>query len=123
MSLGTGPPQGTQSAREPAVSTCSSIFSKLVEVVLLDSSCIPNIVQELREIFASAPTVSSQPSTDSASNRKEVTGDCPICFTEFEPDTEDIVWCKAACGNNIHKGCFEQWAKSQKGKEVRCVYW
>ncbi|KAG7004661.1 3'-5' exonuclease [Physcia stellaris] len=77
---------------------------------------------ELREIFASAPTVSSQPSTDSASNRKEVTGDCPICFTEFEPDTEDIVWCKAACGNNIHKGCFEQWAKSQKGKEVRCVY-
>ena len=32
------------------------------------------------------------------------------------------MWCKAACGNNIHKGCFEQWARSQKGREVRCVY-
>ncbi|CAF9932013.1 MAG: hypothetical protein HETSPECPRED_008249 [Heterodermia speciosa] len=77
---------------------------------------------ELRDIFANAPIVGSQPSPDASSNRKEISGDCPICFTEFEPETEDIVWCKAACGNNIHKGCFEQWAKSQKGKEVRCVY-
>lgn len=81
--------------------------------------------QELREIFLSAP---APPSSDagangeSASNRKEVSGDCPICFTEFAPDTDEIVWCKAACGNNIHKQCFEQWAKSQSGKEVRCVY-
>ncbi|MCJ1260022.1 hypothetical protein MMC24_007862, partial [Lignoscripta atroalba] len=82
---------------------------------------------ELREIFTLAPappssTVTSEADLKSPSNRKEVSGDCPICFTEFEPETEEIVWCKAACGNNIHKGCFEQWATSQKGKEVRCIY-
>lgn len=41
-------------------------------------------------------------------------------MTEFEAG-EDLVWCKAACGNNIHKACFEQWAKTKPG-EVKCVY-
>ncbi|KAK3171139.1 hypothetical protein OEA41_003223 [Lepraria neglecta] len=75
---------------------------------------------ELREIFAAAPTPASSETSadaDSPSNRKEVSGNCPICFTEFEPETEEIVWCKAACGNNLHKTCFEQWAKSQSEKE------
>lgn len=39
---------------------------------------------------------------------------------EFE-EGEDIVWCKAACGNNVHRQCFEQWAKSKPG-QVKCVY-
>lgn len=79
---------------------------------------------ELREIFAAAPaTASTSASSDAPSNRKEVSGDCPICFTELEAETEDsIVWCRAACGNNLHKDCFEQWARSQAGKEIRCVY-
>lgn len=82
------------------------------------------ILKELHDIFASAPApASSEASTSSPSNRKEVSGDCPICFTEFESETEDIVWCRAACGNNLHQNCFEQWAKSQAGKEIRCVYW
>ena len=34
---------------------------------------------------------------------------------------DDILWCKAACGNNIHRHCFEQWAKSKAG-QVKCVY-
>lgn len=44
---------------------------------------------------------------------------------EFEPETEEIVWCRAACGNNIHKACFEQWAASSRtsGDQVKCVYW
>ena len=82
------------------------------------------ILKELHEIFAGAPArASSDTSGSSDGNRKEVSGDCPICFTEFEPETEDIVWCRAACGNNLHKDCFEQWARSQAGKEIRCVYW
>lgn len=42
---------------------------------------------------------------------------------EFEESdrSEDVLWCKAACGNNIHKRCFEQWAKSKPG-QVKCVY-
>ena len=27
---------------------------------------------------------------------------------------DEIVWCKAACGNNVHKSCFEQWAATKK---------
>ena len=50
--------------------------------------------------------------------------ECPICFMPFEPSDakEDIVWCRAACGNNVHKSCFEQWALAQRGKEVQCVF-
>lgn len=34
---------------------------------------------------------------------------------------DDVIWCKGACGNNIHRECFEKWAKSKPG-EVICVY-
>ncbi|KAH8428826.1 RING finger protein [Aspergillus melleus] len=54
-------------------------------------------------------------------NRKPVDGDCPICFMEFEAN-EEIVWCRAACGNNIHKTCFMQWAATLRGSGVTCVY-
>ncbi|MCJ1468642.1 hypothetical protein MMC07_007271 [Pseudocyphellaria aurata] len=84
------------------------------------------ISPELREIFSHAPQLPSYEESDSSgqsNNRKEISGDCPICFTEFEPGREEIVWCKAACGNNIHKTCFQQWAKSQDSRtEVRCVF-
>ncbi|MCJ1444911.1 MAG: hypothetical protein MMC23_005414 [Stictis urceolatum] len=79
---------------------------------------------ELQEIFSTAPPIPSadgDADPENPRNRKPVEGDCPICFTEFE-EGEDVVWCKAACGNNIHQSCFEQWAKSRAGKEVRCVY-
>jgi hypothetical protein len=82
---------------------------------------------ELTEIFANAPaTPQSSPSdetaltTDTGGLRKAIEGDCPVCVMEFESD-DDIVWCKAACGNNIHRQCFEQWAKSKPGA-VMCVY-
>lgn len=91
------------------------------------------LTSELRDIFAAAPTpiasassssssTSASSSADPSSNRKAIEGDCPICFTAFEPGEEEIVFCRAACGNNIHAECFEQWAKSQAGKAVRCVY-
>lgn len=83
---------------------------------------------ELAEIFANAP-VTPQSSgdvaaatltTDTGGSRKPVEGDCPICVMEFE-EGEDIVWCKAACGNNVHRHCFEQWQRSKLGP-VKCVY-
>lgn len=80
---------------------------------------------ELADIFANAPASpqssdGSKADTSNGGKRKPIEGDCPICVTEFEAG-EEIVWCKAACGNNIHKACFEQWAKSRPG-EVTCVY-
>lgn len=42
---------------------------------------------------------------------------------EFDPPTEEIIYCKAACGNNIHKDCFDQWARAQPSSSgVKCVY-
>lgn len=82
---------------------------------------------ELNEIFANAPATpqsgsSDAPSiaTDTGGVRKAVEGDCPICVMEFE-EGDDIVWCKAACGNNVHRQCFEQWARTKPGT-VKCVY-
>ncbi|RDW60802.1 hypothetical protein BP6252_12185 [Coleophoma cylindrospora] len=84
------------------------------------------LTTELAEVFAQAPSTpqsssqASPASTTGDGNRKPVEGDCPICVMEFE-EGESIVWCKAACGNNIHKQCFEQWARSKPGKTL-CVY-
>lgn len=34
---------------------------------------------------------------------------------------EQIVFCKA-CGNNVHKECFQRWSTAKKGVGVTCVY-
>lgn len=82
---------------------------------------------ELNEIFRNAPVTpqsdsseASSIATDTGGLRKAIEGDCPVCVMEFEA-SDDIVWCKAACGNNIHRQCFEQWARSKPGA-VKCVY-
>lgn len=65
----------------------------------------------------------SKTEEDTPGKRKPIEGDCPICFMEFDSQTEEIVWCKTACGNNIHKTCFDRWAATTNDKGVRCVYW
>lgn len=60
---------------------------------------------------------------DASGKRKPIEGDCPICFMEFEPNNEKIIWCKAGCGNNIHKTCFDQWVATTRNQGVRCVLW
>lgn len=80
---------------------------------------------ELREIFTGAPPIpsSSSSSNDTDGNRKSIEGDCPICFQEMVAG-EDLIWCKAACGNNAHSECWNQWAaiKRRGGATVTCVY-
>jgi hypothetical protein len=77
--------------------------------------------EELREIFAKAPPIDG-PGAAADKNRKPVEGDCPICYSELEEKgrKDNIVWCQAACGNNIHKHCFETWAKTKRGSDVTC---
>lgn len=80
---------------------------------------------ELADILANAPPIpdaTSDSEEDNGGKRKPIEGECPICYMDFDPDNNELVWCKAACGNNMHKDCFDQWAASQRGKEVRCVY-
>lgn len=71
---------------------------------------------ELRDIFANAPAPASESGPEKDKNRKAVDGDCPICFEEMQAGDakEPLVWCKAACGQNIHKECFEMWAATKK---------
>lgn len=81
------------------------------------------LTSELREIFSNAPLSNADKNLGcKGSNRKQLDGDCPICFMEFSPDDE-TVYCKSSCGNNVHKQCFQQWIAAQAGREIRCVYW
>ncbi|KAF2718611.1 hypothetical protein K431DRAFT_322306 [Polychaeton citri CBS 116435] len=84
------------------------------------------ISSELRDIFASSPPLPSetvQQSGERDGKRKPLEGECPICCVDFEPQSpEAIVYCQAACGNNIHKACFEQWAATKKGSGITCPF-
>ncbi|KZF25727.1 hypothetical protein L228DRAFT_275082 [Xylona heveae TC161] len=82
------------------------------------------LTSELHTIFENAllPIHKVEKSEDQhPGKRKPVEGDCPICFTEMKA-SENTVWCKASCGNNIHKDCFQKWTDSQQGLGVTCVY-
>lgn len=68
---------------------------------------------ELQTIFAAAPPILA-PSGGKSDKRKPIEGDCPICYCELEADNPgSIVWCKAACGQNIHQECFQMWARTK----------
>ena len=81
---------------------------------------------EVEEILSSSPPIpkanKAGKEEDHDGRRKPIEGECPICYMDFDPDNNELVWCKAACGNNMHKDCFQQWATSQRGQEVKCVY-
>lgn len=64
---------------------------------------------ELREIFQHAPPIPSadKDAESSDGNRKPIEGECPICYTEFEKNRGEIVYCRGACGNNVHKTCMQ----------------
>ena len=79
------------------------------------------ISSELREIFEKAPPIPSADTSTTDNNRKPCSSDedCPICCMPFEPEKEEIVFCKAACGNNVHKECFEQWAATKRAQRAK----
>ncbi|KAF4551777.1 Hypothetical protein D9617_12g036670 [Elsinoe fawcettii] len=82
------------------------------------------LTSELREIFEQAgPLPVEQVSEeDRDGKRRPVEGDCPICCGDLDDGAEEVVWCKVACGNNLHKSCFDQWAASRRGQKVTCPY-
>lgn len=80
---------------------------------------------ELREIFENAGPVPSGEEGEEDRNRKPVEGECPICYEELE-EGEAIVYCRAGCGQNMHKACMEMWAATKRAQgrmaEVTCPY-
>ncbi|KAI1445530.1 hypothetical protein F5Y02DRAFT_386534 [Annulohypoxylon stygium] len=83
------------------------------------------LTTELREIFGNAPPIDTGDRSGGEKHdkiRKSLEDDCPICFSPYE-DAEEIVYCRATCGNNIHKECFETWANTKRkspGEKVTC---
>ncbi|KAI0436001.1 hypothetical protein F4803DRAFT_543634 [Xylaria telfairii] len=72
--------------------------------------------RELRQIFAAAPPIGidgNKKASIQDPNRKQIEGDCPICFTPFE-GAEDTVYCRATCGQNMHAECFQMWATTKR---------
>ncbi|KAK5001100.1 hypothetical protein LTR66_000138 [Elasticomyces elasticus] len=106
---------------------CKHIFYVLIRVLKAPERLQYQLAltsSELREIFDQAPPLPTDDGADEEKDgkRKPVEDDCPICCCEFEPEKEEIVWCKAACGNNIHKACFDQWAAVKTGDKATCPY-
>ncbi|GAB7351973.1 hypothetical protein MBLNU459_g2499t1 [Dothideomycetes sp. NU459] len=106
---------------------CKHILYVLVKVLKAPGNLMYQaafLTSELRKIFNKAgPLPSSSVSEeDKDGKRKPVEGDCPICCEELSTDAGTIVWCKAACGNNLHKSCFDRWAAAKGVDRVTCPY-
>ncbi|ETO36473.1 hypothetical protein RFI_00589 [Reticulomyxa filosa] len=109
------------------------------------------VTSELQKIFSEAPKISigvlaneavrkkyhekmggemitdkeADPDSNKGVARKACDGgDCPVCMDELDESKEELVWCKAQCGQNLHKECFTIWAKQSenRGESVTCVY-
>jgi hypothetical protein len=83
---------------------------------------------ELEYIFAKAPVTQAPQLPNPVENdtlhngkRKPLEANCPICVCDME-ESEGIVWCKAACGQNFHADCMDQWKRSKQGGRVTCPY-
>ena len=83
---------------------------------------------ELREVFDNAPPLPGNKAEEGEveqSGRKEIEGDCPICCEEFSGgDKASVTWCQSSCGNNMHKACFDQWARQKRaiGGPITCPF-
>ncbi|OIW30789.1 SWIM zinc finger protein [Coniochaeta ligniaria NRRL 30616] len=81
---------------------------------------------ELREIFETAGPVPSEDGEGKEDrNRKPIEGECPICYEGMEKG-EALVYCRASCGQNMHKTCLEMWAATKRAQgtvaKVTCPY-
>ena len=79
---------------------------------------------ELVEIFRNAPPIVRVAAVDKEDNpnRKPIGDDteCAICYEIFDGHQE-TVYCKAACGNNLHQECMDTWIKTN-GANATCPY-
>jgi hypothetical protein len=46
--------------------------------------------------------------------RKEIEGDCPICFEPLQPGVKELTFCKSKCGCNFHYKCIKQWEEQRQ---------
>lgn len=55
--------------------------------------------------------------------RRTTDEDCGICLTTMvNTPLQELVWCKASCGQSAHKECFNTW-QSHQNADAQCAYW
>ncbi|KAI5809581.1 hypothetical protein DFH27DRAFT_476176 [Peziza echinospora] len=115
--------------------TCKHILYIMVKVLKARAELVYQLAltsEELIEIFQNAPpppnpnsSTGTTSSTSTKSNQKPLDADdCPICYYEFDISApQDIVFCRAQCGSNLHAQCFKEWAASRasSNEPVTCV--
>ena len=68
-------------------------------------------------------TQSRRGSLEAAPTQRRPLGPCYICYEQTER-SDDAVWCRSSCGQNVCNECFELWRRSQEGvRELRCGFW
>ncbi|KAJ4983600.1 SWIM zinc finger protein [Stagonosporopsis vannaccii] len=84
---------------------------------------------ELRELIKNAPLVpgvetggNDRHGGQQDGNRKTIEGECPICYDELNIENDEIVYCKASCGNNVHKACMQSWIQVATSGRATCPY-
>lgn len=84
---------------------------------------------ELRELIKNAPLIpgvetdgNDKPGEEPDGNRKPIEGECPICYDELNSKMDEIVYCKASCGNNVHKTCMQSWIQATARGKATCPY-
>lgn len=84
---------------------------------------------ELRELIKNAPLIpgvetngNDKPGEEQDDNRKPIEGECPICYDGLNPASDEIVYCKASCGNNVHKACMQSWIQVAARGKATCPY-
>lgn len=111
--------------RTPCLTSLNQVLSRVLRAPFNLVYQLALLTTELREIFGNAPPIDTGDRSGGEKHdkiRKSLEDDCPICFSPYE-DAEEIVYCRATCGNNIHKECFETWANTKRkspGEKVTC---
>ena len=84
---------------------------------------------ELRELIKNAPLIPGVETNgndklceEQDGNRKPIEGECPICYDELDSKNDEIVYCKASCGNNVHKACMQSWIQVATRGKATCPY-
>ena len=84
---------------------------------------------ELRELIKNAPLIpgietdgNGKPGEEQDGNRKLIEGECPICYDELDHKSDEIVYCKTSCGNNVHKACMQSWIQVAARGRATCPY-
>lgn len=78
--------------------------------------------EQFREAYINK--IKNEAKTSSENNlgfkEQKVDDSCPICMDDFEPQSEDLDFCRYGCGKSVHKNCFKMWTKKNNGNCVFC---